>query len=197
MTKAAAAGSTAEQILHSARRLIIAGGYNGFSYDDIATEVGIRKASIHHHFPAKAVLVRKVVELYRAEVEAGIAGLERQITDPIEQLRAYVGFWETCIRDATAPYCVCALLAVEIPVLPDDIAREVRGHFRSLSAWLTSVFERGRSLGRFQLAGAPRAEAEAFMATVHGAMLSARAYGDAEAFGVITRPLLARLVPAG
>lgn len=31
------------------------------------------------------------------------------------------------------------------------------------------------------------------MATIHGAMLSARAYGDPRMFGVITAPLLERL----
>jgi len=36
-------------------------------------------------------------------------------------------------------------------------------------------------------------EAEAFMATIHGAMLSARAYGDSKIFGVIVNPLLERL----
>lgn len=193
MTKPAATRSTAEQILHSARSLIVAGGYHGFSYDDIAVEVGIRKASIHHHFATKAVLVQRVVEQYRRDAEAGIAALERQITDPLDQLRAYVGYWETCIRDASAPFCVCALLAVEIPVLPDEIAREVRGHFRSLAGWLTSVLERGRSLGRIRLVGAPRSEAESLLATVHGAMLSARAYADPKVFGTVTRPLLDRL----
>jgi TetR/AcrR family transcriptional repressor of nem operon len=41
--------------------------------------------------------------------------------------------------------------------------------------------------------GTAKAEAEAFMASVHGAMLSARAYGDPRIFGVITHPLLERL----
>ena len=45
-------GSTAERIVHEARNLIMTRGYNGFSYADIAEAVGIRKASIHHHFPA-------------------------------------------------------------------------------------------------------------------------------------------------
>jgi hypothetical protein len=36
-------------------------------------------------------------------------------------------------------------------------------------------------------------EAQAFMATVHGAMLSARAYGDASMFGSIMDPQVARL----
>ena len=185
--------STADDILACARSLIIAGGYNGFSYADIADVVGIRKPSIHHHFASKVDLVRTLVSRYREDAEAGIADLERRVSDPVEQLRAYTGFWEGCISDASASFCVCALLASELPVLPEEVAREVRGYFRSLSAWLTSVLERGARQGSIQLTSTPRVEGEAFMATVHGAMLSARAYGDPKMFGIITRPLLDRL----
>ncbi len=73
--------STADEILACARNLIIAGGYNGFSYADIADVVGIRKPSIHHHFPSKVDLVRTLVSRYREEVEAGIAELDA--TPPI------------------------------------------------------------------------------------------------------------------
>jgi len=187
--------STSDEILRCARSLLIQGGYNGFSYADIAKVVGIRNASIHHHFPSKAELVRTLVARYREEAEAGIAHLERQISDPAAQLGAYVGYWEGCISDASRPFCVCALLASEIPVLPEEIAREVRAHFRMLSAWLTSVLERGAQQGSLRFAGTAKAEAESFMACAHGAMLSARAYGDPKAFGLVTRPLLERLAP--
>jgi len=187
--------TTSDDILACARSLIVAGGYNGFSYADIADVVGIRKASIHHHFPSKADLVRTLVARYREEAEAGIANLERQVSDPLEQLRFYAGYWEACIADASAPFCVCALLASQLPALPEEVGLEVRAHFRSLSAWLTSVLERGARHGQLQLTTNPRAEAEAFMAAVHGAMLSARAYGDPKIFGVVTGPLLQRLAP--
>ncbi|MFE0018805.1 TetR/AcrR family transcriptional regulator [Mesorhizobium sp. NPDC059054] len=183
----------ADEILSCARSLIIKGGYNSFSYADISSVVGIRNASIHHHFPSKSDLVRKLVAQYREEAAAGIAELERNVSDPLEQLRAYVGYWEGCIADATHPFCVCALLASEIPVLPEAVVLEVRAHFRGLSDWLASVLERGAAQGRLTLTGTARAEAEMFMATVHGAMLSARAYGDARTFGAITHPLLGRI----
>lgn len=185
--------STYDEILLCARSLLIEGGYNGFSYADIAKVVGIRNASIHHHFPSKSDLVRTLVARYREEAQAGIAGLERHIADPADQLRAYIEYWEACIADASAPFCVCALLASQIPVLPEEITLEVRAHFRALSAWLTSVIERGVRQGSLRFTGAAKAEAEAFMASVHGAMLSARAYGDPKIFGVITHPLLERL----
>lgn len=188
-----ASASTSDEILRCARSLLIEGGYNGFSYADIAKVVGIRNASIHHHFPSKADLVRTLVARYREEAEAGIAALERQFPDPAQQLRAYTGYWEACIGDASAPICVCALLASQIPVLPPKIALEVRAHFRALSAWLTSVLERGATQGSLQLSGSAKAEAEAFMACVHGAMLSARAYGDPKIFGAIIHPRLEQL----
>ena len=88
---------TSADILACARSLIVAGGYNGFSYADIADVVGIRKASIHHHFPSKVDLVRTLVARYREEAEAGMANLELQVSDPLEQLRFYAGYWEACI----------------------------------------------------------------------------------------------------
>lgn len=52
-----AATSTSDKILEIAQSLIARGGYNGFSYADISAVIGIRKASIYHHFPTKAELV--------------------------------------------------------------------------------------------------------------------------------------------
>lgn len=185
--------NTSDAILTCARALIATGGYNGFSYADIADVVGIRKASIHHHFPGKADLVMTLVTRYREEVEAGIGQLEQAIPDPLAQLQAYIGYWKTCIGDATAPFCVCALLASEMPILPEEVALEIRTYFRYLSGWLTSVLTRGVERGVIAVATSPQVEAEAFMALVHGAMLSARAYGDTAAFGAIMDPQLSRL----
>ena len=187
------AATTADDILACTRDLIVAGGYHGFSYADVANVVGIRKPSIHHHFPSKVDLVRTLVARYREEARAGIAHLERNVSDPVELLRSYTVYWETCITNASAPFCVCALLASELPVLPEEVAIEVRAHFRWLSNWLASVLERGSQQGRLQLVTTSQVEAETFMATVHGAMLSARAYGDPKTFGAILHPLLDRL----
>lgn len=186
--------TTSDDILTCARSLIVAGGYNGFSYADIAEVVGIRKASIHHHFPSKADLVRTLVARYREDAKAALADLALQVSDPLEQLRRYVGYWEACIADATAPFCVCALLASQLPVLPEEIALEVRAHFHALSDWLATVMESGARTGEIRLTRSPYVEADAFMATVHGAMLSARAYGDPKIFGVVIGAHMERMI---
>jgi TetR/AcrR family transcriptional repressor of nem operon len=183
----------ATEIVTCARSLLAAGGYNSFSYADISASVNISKPSIHHHFPSKAELVRTVLVLYREEARAGMAMLEQQIPDPVARLQAYTGYWASCIRDGSSSFCICAMLAAELQAIPSPVADEVRRHFSDLSAWLASVLANGTSQGVFFLRASPEAEAMAFMATVHGAMLSARAFGDPEVFVTIVQPLLERL----
>jgi TetR/AcrR family transcriptional repressor of nem operon len=177
--------TTQQKLIDSARYLIQTRGYNGFSYADVAEQVQVRKASIHHHFPAKSDLARAVVEQSRALIVAQTRTLADGAFDPIEQLRVYTGYWEKCIADASAPFCVAGMLATELPTLPGDLAEHVRAHFRDLSNWLETVLTKGAQLGRFELQGSARLEAESFMAMVYGAMLTARAYNDPKVFAEI------------
>jgi len=188
--------TTSDDILASARTLIMSGGYNGFSYADISEVVGIRKASIHHHFPSKVDLVRELVKRYREDGETNVAALEQNVPDALDILNVYANHWAKCIQDASRPYCVCALLASELPSLPPEVATEVTAFFRFISSWLASVMDRGSRQGALILASAPEVEAEAFLATVYGAMLSARAYGKPEVFATILQPALSRLTPS-
>ena len=187
--------TTSDEILASARNLIMSGGYNGFSYADISEVVGIRKASIHHHFPSKVDLVRELVKRYREDGQANVAALEQNVPNALDILKVYANHWTKCIEDASRPYCVCALLASELPSLPPEVATEVTNFFRFISSWLTTVMERGSKNGALNLTSEPHNEAEAFLATVYGAMLSARAYGKPEVFSTILAPALSRLTP--
>ncbi|MGV1836797.1 TetR/AcrR family transcriptional regulator [Rhizobium rhizogenes] len=186
--------STSEKILDTAQSLIVAGGYNGFSYADISAAIGIRKASIHHHFPTKAELVAVLVDRYRQQAETGLNSLREQFSSPAEQLRAYLNFWQTCIRDASQSFCICAMLAGEMQMLPEEVASRVRAHFHSLARWLKSLLATGAEQGLFRLDKQPEEEAQMLMASVHGAMLSARAFSDPELFTTIVTPQFTRLL---
>jgi len=183
----------AAEIVAHTRSLLVAGGYNSFSYADLAERVSITKASIHHHFPSKAALVTTVVTLYRQEAKAGLGSLEAQFDDPLSELNAYADYWASCIRSGEHPFCICAMLAIELPTIPEEVAVEVRGHFHDLNAWLTSVLKRGAARGQFHLLNSPAVSARAFMAVVHGAMLMARALDDPKSFATIVQPAILKL----
>jgi TetR/AcrR family transcriptional repressor of nem operon len=86
------------------------------------------------------------------------------------------------------------LLASELPTVPAEVAHEVRGHFEDLSQWLASVLSLGAAQGQFQFHGTANTEARSLMATVHGAMLAARAFGDPTAFAEIAHTAISRLI---
>ena len=177
----------AQEIIRRTNELLASGGYNSFSYADIAELVDVRKASIHHHFPTKADLVKATVVLHRDATRRGLQSLDEFNADPLERLVAYSRFWAECIEGSNPPICICALLAAELPAVPAEVADEIKGHFRDLHAWIASTMEEGVSKGSMQLTGIPSAEASMFMASIHGAMLAARAAGDALLFREIAK----------
>ena len=183
----------AQEIIQRTNELLATGGYNSFSYADIAELVDVRKASIHHHFPAKVDLVKATVALHRQATQRGLQSLEQSIVDPLERLVAYCRYWVECIQASNPPICICALLAAELPAIPAEVADEVKAHFTDLHAWLASTMEQGLAEGKMALADTPSAEASMFMASVHGAMLSARATGNALLFWEIARQATQRL----
>lgn len=186
---------TAEKLVGEARRLIVDGGYNGFSYADLAARFGIRKASIHHHFPSKVDLVVAVVEQQRAGIGAQIRMLETGTPAALDQLEAYTGYWKRCILDQSQPFCLAGVLAAEMPALPAPVAAAVRGFFDDLGAWLERVLALGARQGALRLEAPPQAEAQGFLAAVYGGMLIARAFADPNRFAVVVDGFMQRVRP--
>ena len=187
------AGTTADRIVEVGRTLITMRGYNGFSYADVAAAIGIRKASIHHHFPTKPDLAAAVIGQSRAAIDAQIDLLTATEPDAMAQLRAYVGYWERCILDDDAPFCVAGMLAAELPSLPVELARSVESHFDALKRWLIDLLILGERQGSIALSGYPADEADDFIAGVYGAMLSTRACRDRARCAAIAERHLARI----
>lgn len=122
-----------------------------------------------------------------------MAMLKTQITDPLMQLQAYTGYWEKCISEGDSLFCICAMLAAELPSIPAAVAEEVQGHFKDLTAWLAAVLEYAAAQGSIVLQSSAQDEAMVFMATVHGAMLSSRTSGDPTVFIRVIQLLVNKL----
>jgi TetR/AcrR family transcriptional repressor of nem operon len=185
---------TATRILEAGRQLIMRRGYSGFSYADVADAIDIRKASIHHHFPSKSDLAIAVLQQQRARFDADMAALQASGADGLAQLRAYIHHWERCITDDSAPFCVGGMLGAELPALPDEVAQEVKAHFKDLTAWLEPVLEAAAKGNLIKLDSSVQTEAATLVSLVYGAMLAARAYGNTALFKDVTDSAIERLV---
>ena len=75
--------STSEAILTAARDSMQVHGFGGLNFRDLAADVGIKAASIYHHFPSKAELAAAVAKRYW---EDAVARLDDLL---IQDLRIY------------------------------------------------------------------------------------------------------------
>lgn len=185
---------TAERILEVAERLAQSLGYNGFSYADIAAEIGITKASLHYHFPSKANLGKVLVDRYTARFVGALEGIEANADSATAALRAYAELYEAVlVRDRL---CLCTMFAAEIESLAPEVQDAVRHFFDANEAWLVRVFEQGRTTGGLGFGGEPKDAARAFAGALDGAMLVARAFGDPERFTSVARQSLSAVTPS-
>jgi len=186
------AAPTAGRILNVAERLVQTRGYNGFSYSDISSELRIRNASVHYHFPSKTDLGKRLVARYRETFLAALEGLERESGDARQRLRAYVAIWTRVLRDRDR-MCLCGMMAAEIATLPRAVRTELKRFFDANEGWLLRVIREGQKARTLRLAGPPEIEARLLTMGLEGAMLIARSYGEIHRFEEIAQRLLAGL----
>jgi TetR/AcrR family transcriptional repressor of nem operon len=164
---------SAERVVDAAEQLVQKLGYNGFSYDDIATMVGIKKPSVHHHFRTKAELVAVVTQRYTHRFRGALHEIEGRCPTADERLAEYASLFEKTFR-ADRRICVCGMLGAERDALPDEVRREVDRFFAANLDWVSGVFADGQRAGRFTPHAAPAAFAEALLCALEGALVVGR-----------------------
>jgi TetR/AcrR family transcriptional regulator, transcriptional repressor for nem operon len=182
---------TASRILDVAERLVQSRGFNGFSYADVASELGVTKASLHYHFPGKAELGEALIRRYAARFAQALAEIDSGGGDAAAKLEAYAGIYGDVLRDRRM--CLCGMLAAEYDTLPAPMRDAIIGFFDENEAWLSVVLEEGQDEGALQLHGSPSAAAQTIVSGLEGALLIARPYGDVGRFEAAATRLLTSL----
>ena len=182
---------TAARILDIAERLAQVRGFNAFSYADIASELGIRKASLHYHYPGKAELGQALIDRYGERFASALADIDASDRGAPEKLAAYAGIYADVLREHRM--CLCGMLAADYDTLPEGMRESVVRFFDDNEAWLARVLEQGEREGSIALQGSPRDEARAIVSALEGALLVARPYGDVRRFEATADRLLAGL----
>lgn len=180
---------TAGRILDVAERLVQTRGFNAFSYADVAAELGVQKASLHHHFATKADLGLAVVARYRGGIQASLDAIEADTEGAFERLERYVELYGAVLRKKRM--CLCGMMAADVATLPKPLRASLAEFFAENEAWLARVLEAGRRRGEIRFEGTAASLAAFFLGTLEGAMLVARGSGRLEAFETAGRRLLA------
>lgn len=177
-----------DEILDCAQLLIQKRGYNGFSYADISETVGIRKASIHHYFPAKEDLALAVIERYREGFNHCLQRIEKEASG-IQMIAAYAGLYRQVLDEEKL--CLCGMLASDVETLPDKAREALRHFFRDNLRWLSNTLVRiNPALSEKHIAGL----AWQILNMLQGAVLVARILKDPAVFSASLDATLETLV---
>jgi TetR/AcrR family transcriptional repressor of nem operon len=142
-------------------------GYHGFSFRELAAKIGIKSASVHHHFPTKADMAAAVARRYLERF------LENVAPKPGETGEDVIAVYRSAFRrsiEQDGGMCLSGMLGAESGGLPAEVAEEIENFFRRAVEDLA------------QRLGGSEDRAFAVLATLEGALIIARAYGEVAAF---------------
>lgn len=185
-------GDTREQILDVAADLLQQRGFNGFSYQHIAAQLGIKTAAVHYHFRSKGDLGVALIDRHVEALRAWDARLGHEGLDPLQVLDAYFVLVRGFLVEGHR-ICLSGALQSELESIPDVMRGPVQGMVAEHLAWLTRLLDRGRHAGVFRFEGPVDDRALATLATMQGALQVGRTCG-LEFFDTIARQIRADLV---
>ena len=172
------ATDTRTAIMDTAQQLIQRGGANAMSYQHISDAIGIRKASIHHHFPTKEHLIEAVIQRYAAYFLKLVDAIVESKLDPAAKLRKYAGLFEATLCEGQQDKaCLCGMLGAELATLGNPAAAGVRRFYRDNEARLTKILEEGLSTEVFRFKGDTKLVAAMIFSLLEGGALVVRAEG--------------------
>jgi TetR/AcrR family transcriptional repressor of nem operon len=187
---------TAERILDIAQRIIQERGYGALSYADIATEMGIAKASLHHHFPTKASLGLAVIERHLERSHLALAEILASTGSQVGQLQRYAEIYQSVLDQKLG--CLCGMMTAEFAMLPPAMQAVVREFFDFNEKWLAGVIGRGRTAGELRRSPGSDAEvARSVLSGLQGALMLARSQGDPAMLTGTAAGMIAALRTAG
>ena len=154
-----------ETILDAAERRVRQAGYNGFSFRDIAADVGIKSSSVHYHFPGKELLVEAVADRY-------VQRTREWLGDPFG-LSAVAAVDRVVYLFLTASetddlMCLCGILGAESGGIPPAVRPRVSAFFVLLVDWLEVALAKSTA----------NLSAQEVVAQLEGGLIMSRTFDD-------------------
>ena len=176
--------TTREHIILTADGLIREKGYNAFSFVDIAQVVGIKKPSIHHHFPHKTDLGIAVIDFHIK----GLEELKQANRDKpaIEKLDRFFSIYSDVKYQNKV--CIVGSLSTDYNTLEPEVQAKIKEFSDAFLAWVTDILKEGRQEGVFYFDESPRTRAVLIIASMMAIVKLSRLTGEKD-FSLIKRTL--------
>ena len=163
---------TREKILELGEELILTKGYNGFSYQDISTVLGIKNAAVHYYFPNKETLGTSILRTNVQRFEEMIENMQNRNFDERQQLEAFIKIYLKSNRENKI--CLIGSLGTDINTLNDPMRFELQKMVDRIVSWLETILQSGREKEFFQFNISARDQALSILSSLVAGLQLAR-----------------------
>lgn len=169
---------TREKILELAEELILTRGYNGFSYQDISTVMGIKNAAVHYYFPSKENLGTSILKTNVQRFEEMVENMQNRDFDEWHQLDSFMKIYMKSNRENKI--CIIGSLGTDINTLSEPIRIELQKMVDRIVGWLETTLENGREKRLFQFRVLARDQALHILSSLVAGLQLARIMNKSE-----------------
>lgn len=141
------AKTTKEKALGEGRALLQQHGYNGFSFQDIANKLDIKKPSLYDHFASKDDLIIAIVRDY--SVRFDIWSLSLKDIAPSARIRKVFDVFYSFSSDKSK-VCPILALAADFQGVARSIQKEMKAFVDKWLAWLEEQIQHGQESGQIR-----------------------------------------------
>ncbi len=176
------------KIIDTAEIMVRTGGYNGFSFQDIAEALGIESSAVLHHFPTKEDLALEVAIRYKENFLAALGEPKQEDSTPESRIRHYSSLFQNAF-DTSGRACLCGMLSNEVVLLPEKVKEAVISFVDANVEWLQQALglnEKGQTRPRSKEA------AQWIYCSLQGAMSAAALTNDRTWIEAASRSALER-----
>jgi TetR/AcrR family transcriptional repressor of nem operon len=180
--------NTKTKILNVAEELIQRLGCNAMSYNDISEAVGIRKASIHHHFAKKEDLINELLKRCRITYGNNYQKIADSPLSAPEKLRNIAKIFKDGLRKQQL--CLVGTISADKNTLKEDSRDILEDTIKNTIGIFTPVFEQGKKDDSLSFIGTSEETAYAFFSFLLGAQIATRVYGGEKSFQSTTEAMI-------
>jgi TetR/AcrR family transcriptional regulator, transcriptional repressor for nem operon len=182
---------TRTRILDAAQDLIQRIGANAMSYQHISEAVGIRKASIHHHFPKKEDLLEATIQRYSGQFFSWIDDIALSNVSAPVKLQRYIDLFRATLEKGRHD-CACpvGMLGAEVETLGGASVALIQRFRKKNEAFLSEVLQQGLKDGQFKFPGEATDTAALVFVLLEGEILLARGNGGVKDFARVSEQLV-------
>jgi TetR/AcrR family transcriptional regulator, transcriptional repressor for nem operon len=166
-------GDTKSKILDLGETFLVTKGFNGFSYADIAESLGIKKSSIHYHFPSKCDLGLGVIARARQRFKKWDESKQTAMMSDWEKLDSFFHIYRFYLT-RRASVCLSGALETDFTTLPPAMQEEAKGLVWDVLTWMDNFLAEGQRQGTFSFPGTSRDQAIVILAVMRGGLQMTR-----------------------